>query len=61
MTKTREKILNSLPYFSEMSLGTLLTHPDLQGIPYGTIRGALRDLRKSGHAVNDGSGWRRTV
>jgi hypothetical protein len=61
MTATREKILNSLPSCIHAPLSDVLATPDLQGIPLGTVRGALRDFRKAGLVVHNGYGWRRTM
>jgi DNA-binding IclR family transcriptional regulator len=56
MSSNREKILQTLPFFGEVGLQDILA---ATGLPYGTVRGNLRDMRKAGLAIHTGTGWRK--
>jgi DNA-binding IclR family transcriptional regulator len=58
ITENRKKLLENIPYYSWRKLPNII---EAVGLPYGTVRGNLRDLRKAGYVINSAQGWARTL
>jgi hypothetical protein len=57
ITENRKKILSNVACYTYSKLPEVIA---ATGLPYGTVRGNLRDLRKAGYVINTKFGWART-